>query len=843
MDITKYFAKKPAAKAVKRDKDDEDFQAISSSVQSKNTAVDSKAKAEETAVDPKEFFSSSKSKPKRTQQTKKTPIPPKQKDDDDFKPIEVPSDDDYEVEETKPSPKEPVAAKPKSSAGRSTKTEKKRKQTATPPKDEEVDTLKEEDEPPKKKGKGFYEMMHREPPKALGTRPLPVGKPNCLSGFTFVISGEFETIDKSTTTDIIKRYGGRITGAVSGKTTYLVRGRDAGASKTEKAKKLGTKILDEDAFYELVGNADEKETEFSLPKEKTPSAQSKSASKASASKVRVSEATSSTATTTTAATTTAATTTAAAVGSPDAQSLWTEKYKPKNTNEIMGNKDLVKKITSWLENWQESLASNFQAAEGKDEILGYRGVLISGPPGIGKTTTAHVVSQSLGYEILEFNASDVRSKKVLQDKITDMIDNRTMTEFYKDRSNEKDPKGKKVVLIMDEVDGMSSGDRGGSAELAALVRKTKIPIICICNDVRSIKVQPLAKVCFSAKFKRTPANQLRSRIMTIAFREKLQIDSNAIEELVHSTRNDIRQIINILSTYRRNETKMTYDDAKAIGKTNEKSSQLGIFDIPLELMSSRSWQEKSLAEKSSLYFHDAALAPLMIFENYTKCKPEKASRLAKTGSSQEIACREMELAAKAAEAIADGDLMDTKIHGWLGQNSKATKYKKLLTDMQAGIRLQSSASKFELRLSYISTLSARLFKYIEEEQFDEAIQLMDTYHLDRESLDTLNELEVGTSKKPLAKIPAKVKNAFTREYNKRNHPVLFQTSGVPIKKAKESEVIEDLADEKDVSGDEDEEDLEEDDKIEKDKLIKTSTKKRKAKAEPSRGPAKKKTKK
>lgn len=61
-----------------------------------------------------------------------------------------------------------------------------------------------------------------------------------------------------------------------------------------------------------------------------------------------------------------------------------------------------------------------------------------------------------------------------------MVNNRSMTEFYHDTANktskEKEEKisSGKVVLIMDEVDGMSGGDRGGSAELAALIRKTKV---------------------------------------------------------------------------------------------------------------------------------------------------------------------------------------------------------------------------------------------------------------------------------------------------------------------------------------------------------------------------------
>jgi replication factor C subunit 1 len=51
-------------------------------------------------------------------------------------------------------------------------------------------------------------MKSRPPPNALGSRPEPVGQPNCLAGFTFVISGQYETLTKEKTEDIIKRYGG-----------------------------------------------------------------------------------------------------------------------------------------------------------------------------------------------------------------------------------------------------------------------------------------------------------------------------------------------------------------------------------------------------------------------------------------------------------------------------------------------------------------------------------------------------------------------------------------------------------------------------------------------------------
>jgi len=55
---------------------------------------------------------------------------------------------------------------------------------------------------------------------------------------------------------------------------------------------------------------------------------------------------------------------------------------------------------------------------------------------------------------------------------------------------------------MDEVDGMSSGDRGGVAELIALIKKTQVPIICICNDASSPKIRSLFQYCLSLPFKR-----------------------------------------------------------------------------------------------------------------------------------------------------------------------------------------------------------------------------------------------------------------------------------------------------------------------------------------------------
>jgi replication factor C subunit 1 len=126
---------------------------------------------------------------------------------------------------------------------------------------------------------------------------------------------------------------------------------------------------------------------------------------------------------------------------------------------------------------------------------------------------------------------------------------------------------------MDEVDGMSAGDRGGSAELIQLIKKTSVPIICICNDHSSPKMKSLAGHCFDLKFRRfivlylpirASAQQVEKRLTMIAAKEKLKLESNVVGELVASTTGDIRQMLNLLSTFRLRANVLSYDETKKL---------------------------------------------------------------------------------------------------------------------------------------------------------------------------------------------------------------------------------------------------------------------------------------
>lgn len=396
----------------------------------------------------------------------------------------------------------------------------------------------------KKPRNNFYgSMLSREPPAEKGLHPLPEGKHGCLNDKTFVTSGVHRSLESEEIIDLIKRYGGRVTGSVSSKTSYLLLGKDGGKLKSEAAAKHGTKIIDEKTLFEMIASSAPAQTAPSPAASSAnaappptsassasapapaPSVQMKSPAKstpaAPLSKSAAAVATSSAAATSVRplpATSTVSGGNSGDSAAPKCSELWTTKHKPKRMEEIVGNPGKVKELQTWLMTWQKYFADEAAAkAAGdkkkkKDETF-MKAVLISGPPGIGKTTAAHIVAKACGFCVLEFNASDVRSKSSLHEHVMALASNTTLQLGVSKQpaaggaaasvSGNSGFNGKlqtRNCVIMDEVDGMSSGDRGGIAEIIKIIADCKMPIICICNDYYDAKIKSLRNHCLDMRF-------------------------------------------------------------------------------------------------------------------------------------------------------------------------------------------------------------------------------------------------------------------------------------------------------------------------------------------------------
>jgi replication factor C subunit 1 len=124
--------------------------------------------------------------------------------------------------------------------------------------------------------------------------------------------------------------------------------------------------------------------------------------------------------------------------------------------------------------------------------------MLSGPPGIGKSSSARIVAKELGYNVLEFNASDNRSKKTIESLLKDMCTSSSIVRYGENNTAFKN----RSVIIMDEVDGVSANDRGGLGALILIIKKTRVPMICIANDRHNRKLQSLMNHCYDLKFQK-----------------------------------------------------------------------------------------------------------------------------------------------------------------------------------------------------------------------------------------------------------------------------------------------------------------------------------------------------
>lgn len=739
-------------------------------------------------------------------------------DDDDFAPI---SSKKKAVDAT-PSKKQ------KGSSGRGSS----RKNVVADESDEEMEEDKETQTPVKSAGRGrgraaasaaggggrgmgrgrggFMNFGERKDPPHKGEKEVPEGTPECLTGLTFVISGTLDSLEREEAEDLIKRHGGRVTGSVSKKTNFLLCDEDIGGRKSEKAKELGTPFLTEDGLFDMIRASKESKTSaqsnLKKPSESTPSSAAKKiqqnvdvkkadgGSFSANSKARKSSTSSSPA--------------KQKDFSKQGPSLtWTEKYKPKVPNDIIGNQKLVKDLHDWLSHWDEQFSHNQGKRKKQGNSAEKKAVLMSGTPGIGKTTSAKLVSKMLNYETIEVNASDNRGKADSQigkgiggstaNSIKELISNQSLGDLDKS-------KHPKTVLIMDEVDGMSAGDRGGVADLIASIKISKIPIICICNDRYSQKLKSLVNYCSLYNFRKPTKQQMAKRLSQIANAEGLQVNEIALEELAERCNGDMRMAVNQLQYMSLSTSVIKYDDIRQRLLSSAKDEDISPFTAVDKLFGFNGGKLR-MDERIDLSMSDLDLVPLLIQENYINYRPSSVGK-------DDSGMKRMSSLARVAESIADGDIINVQIRryrqwqlsqsscvssciipaslmhgqretfmpgernfnrfgGWLGKNSTMGKNLRILEDLHVHMLASSDSymGRGTLRLDFLTLLSKKLTEPLralpKEEAVKNVVEFMDTYSLSMEDYDTLMELsKFKGHPSPSEGILPAVKAALTKAY-------------------------------------------------------------------------------
>ncbi|MGI0072388.1 MAG: AAA family ATPase [Nitrosotalea sp.] len=195
--------------------------------------------------------------------------------------------------------------------------------------------------------------------------------------------------------------------------------------------------------------------------------------------------------------------------------MWSEKYRPKNLLDMIGNEETKELFVNWIGKW----------------VKGTKPLLLVGPPGIGKTTMAILGAKQFNYDLISLNASDVRTKQRIHDVLNPVMGNTTVM-------------GKPMIFV-DEVDGIHGrSDYGGVEALVDILKEPTVPIVLAANSETSDKMKSIKKVTTAVKMRPLPPRLMRFYLEEILRREGSSLKIGSVIKLILDSRGDIRSMLN-----------------------------------------------------------------------------------------------------------------------------------------------------------------------------------------------------------------------------------------------------------------------------------------------------------
>ncbi|CAK1555925.1 unnamed protein product [Leptosia nina] len=289
--------------------------------------------------------------------------------------------------------------------------------------------------------------------------------------------------------------------------------------------------------------------------------------------------------------------------------LWVDKYRPSSYVDLLSEEPVNRALLYWLHLWDKIVfkkdvkikepqqQNKFSKRTGQFQLTNkwkgkketevdldedgrphHKVALLCGPPGVGKTTLAHLLAKLAGYRPVELNASDERSTEAFQTALQSATLMRSVLDADK-RPN---------CLILDEIDGApiqtvellvkwcTASMKKEEGKKKGKTHPLRRPVIAICNDLYATSLRPLRPISLIVTVNSVSAARLSARLSAVAKCERLSIPPRLLTALAARAQGDVRSALHVLSFCRARGKPLNIEDIE--------NSSLGMKDCNKTMM-------------------------------------------------------------------------------------------------------------------------------------------------------------------------------------------------------------------------------------------------------------------
>ena len=251
----------------------------------------------------------------------------------------------------------------------------------------------------------------------------------------------------------------------------------------------------------------------------------------------------------------------------DQSQPWTRRFRPRTLKDLADNEKAVSQFLSWVRSWERGVPER-------------RASFLFGPPGVGKTSSVVAIANDLGFDLLEVNASDYRTRRRLDSLIgRAAMQSRTVL-------------GRRRMILIDELEGISGReDRGGVSAIVRIIKETRSPVVLVATSAYEgweEKFRPLRGVSLLIEFGPVPFADVLQRLRDIAQEVGVSFEDEVLEFISERSKGDLRSAVNDFEAVARGKEHISFQDVEWLA---ERDRQAYTPEALMEMFSAKTLQD------------------------------------------------------------------------------------------------------------------------------------------------------------------------------------------------------------------------------------------------------------